>query len=109
MNYKGKLYGRIGNNTYFDTAYTTDDWDAMEAKIKEIEKVKRKPLPDGTLPLTDEELEEIAKILDIHKIYGVRLIFEHLEYKDYDGCYPEIMNIKAILWLADRFDLTSNN
>lgn len=71
--------------------------------------IKRKPLPDGTLPMTDEELEEIAKILDIHKIYGVRLIFEHLEYKDYDGCYPEIMNVKAILWLNDRFDLSSNN
>jgi hypothetical protein len=67
---------------------------------------KRKPLADGTLPLTESELDSIAKILDIHKIYGVRLIFEKLEYKDYEGCCPEIVNIKAIAYLLERFDLT---
>ena len=68
---------------------------------------KRKPLSDGTLPMTDGELDSLAKILDTHKIYGVRLIFEKLEYKDYEGyCYyHEIVNIKAIAYLLERFEL----
>ena len=71
----------------------------------ELKPTKRKPLPDCTLPLTDSELDSLAKILDTHKIYGVRLIFEKLEYKDYEGCYPEIVNIKAIAYLLERFEL----
>ena len=69
--------------------------------------IKRKPLSDGTLPMTDGELDSLAKILDTHKIYGVRLIFEKLEYKDYEGyCYyHEIVNIKAIAYLLERFEL----
>jgi hypothetical protein len=107
MNYKGKLYGRIGNNTYFDTAYTTDDWDAMEAKIKEIEKVKRKPLSDGTLELTESELEEFDKLF-YHNTKCLKIsasgvfILSNAEKNI-------INNYKAILWLAERFDLTSNN
>lgn len=36
MEYHGKLYGKIGKK-YFDTTRTSDDWDAMEKRISELE------------------------------------------------------------------------
>jgi len=32
MEYKGKLYGKIGKK-YFDTGKTTDDWDRLDSNI----------------------------------------------------------------------------
>lgn len=37
MKYTGKLYGRAGG-MHFDTGHTTDNWDAMEARIQNIDK-----------------------------------------------------------------------
>jgi len=37
MKYIGKLYGRFDARKYFDTGKTSEDWDAMEQKIKELE------------------------------------------------------------------------
>lgn len=36
MEYKGKLYGRV-KNKYFDTGKTSDDYDALEKKVIELE------------------------------------------------------------------------
>ena len=36
MEYKGKLYGKIGNK-YFDTSHTAEDWDKLTDRIKELE------------------------------------------------------------------------
>lgn len=36
MEYKGKLYGKVGNIT-FPLLHTTDDWEAMEKRIAELE------------------------------------------------------------------------
>lgn len=36
MEYKGKLYGKA-NGVTFPLLNTTDDWDKMEARIKELE------------------------------------------------------------------------
>lgn len=33
MNYTGKLYGNIGNNSYFDTGKTGKDWDKLEEQL----------------------------------------------------------------------------
>lgn len=39
MKYKGKLFGQIGQTRkYFDTGRTSDEWDAMEARIEELER-----------------------------------------------------------------------
>ncbi len=94
-----------------DWSQIGDRIDEIKLMLDNIKKPKRKPLSDGTLPLTDSELDSLAKILDTHKIYGVRLIFEKLEYKDYEGyCYyHEIVNIKAIAYLLERFDLFKKN
>lgn len=37
MDYKGKLYGKIGNK-YFDTSYTSDDWDRLNNENTELKK-----------------------------------------------------------------------
>ncbi len=37
MEYKGKLYGRMGGKMYFDTGKTADDWDALEKRVSELE------------------------------------------------------------------------
>jgi hypothetical protein len=36
MEDKGKLYGKVGNIT-FPLLHTTDDWEAMEKRIAELE------------------------------------------------------------------------
>jgi len=35
MDYKGKLYGKIGNK-YFDTGKTSEDWDRLESNKVEL-------------------------------------------------------------------------
>ena len=37
MNYKGKLYGKVGKK-YFDTGKTSDDWDEMIDALVEAHK-----------------------------------------------------------------------
>jgi hypothetical protein len=36
MDYKGKLYGRVGGKNYFDTGKIADDWDKLEKQITEL-------------------------------------------------------------------------
>jgi len=36
MQYKGKLYGRVGLNKYFDTGKTSDDYDILEKSNAEL-------------------------------------------------------------------------
>ena len=69
---------------------------------------KRNPLPDGTLELTEEELGEFCKMmgyLDINKI----TIDDNLCFRCYEYGWRIVTNIRAILWLADRFNLEGNN
>jgi hypothetical protein len=51
MEYKGKLYGKVGNSL-FPLLYTTDDWEAMEKRIAELE-AENTALKKG-FPTTDE-------------------------------------------------------
>ena len=71
---------------------------------------KRKPLSDDSLPLTKEELEEFSKIIG-KKVTLVEIVNDAIFISyfvesagDYGG--EEISSIKAILYLAERFDLT---
>lgn len=69
--------------------------------------IKRKPLSDGTLELTESELREFNKLF-YHNTKCLKIsasgvfILSNAEKNI-------INNYKAILWLAERFDLTSNN
>jgi hypothetical protein len=91
-----------------------------------IEKEKRKPLPDGTLELTEEELIEFFSLTGRtndgkYPIYFFKNVYIEDCYYIYadmsrrgenyekDSGHILITNIKAILWLAERFELTSNN
>ena len=70
--------------------------------ITESNPPKRKPLPDGSLPMTKEELEEFSKINGF-TVKDVQYdgTYIHLNKRDYMGlCY-----VKAILYLANLFDL----
>ena len=102
----------------FDYAYRKEDILKLGKKIidrKDIinlenfrivkpNKPKRKPLSDGTLELTDEELSEF-----IHLFYPNTKTLKISA----SGCFilsnaerNIINNYKAILWLAERFNLT---
>lgn len=71
--------------------------------ITESKPPKRKPLPDGVLPMTDEELEEFSKIIGIKvKKVVVKNINVFVNYID-EGY--RIGNYKAILYLNTLFDL----
>ena len=69
--------------------------------------IKRKPLPDGTLPMTESELREFNKLF-YHNTKCLKIsasgvfILSNAEKNI-------INNYKAILCLAERFELTSNN
>ena len=80
--------------------------------------VKRKPLPDGSLPMTSEELREFNKIVadfikrffqityqNRVKIYEdkVCLVFKHDYTRDEHLIF--VSELKAILYLATLFDL----
>lgn len=84
----------------------------------ESETAKRKPLPDGSLPMTSEELREFNKIVadfikrffqityqNRVKIYEdkVCLVFKHDYTRDEHLIF--VSELKAILYLATLFDL----
>ena len=75
---------------------------------------KRKPLSDGTLELTEKEKIEFIKVVwfDIHDDLKVDYVMIQedeilMRYGDLDMfTLTTIQNYKAILYLAERFDLT---
>jgi len=88
--------------------------------------IKRKPLPDGTLPMTESELIEFFSLTGRtndgkYPIYFFKNVYVDDCYYIYadmsrrgenyekDSGHILITNVKAILWLAERFELTSNN
>lgn len=106
------------NDFVFDYAYRKEDILKLGKKnidrkdiinlenfrIVKPNKPKRKPLSDGTLELTDEELSEF-----IHLFYPNTKTLKISA----SGCFilsnaerNIINNYKAILYLAERFDLT---
>lgn len=67
--------------------------------------VKRKPLPDGSLELTSEELckfNQLMELTEIKKVF-VKNGFIYYTFFDLDII---LSDVKAILYLADLFDLT---
>ena len=65
---------------------------------------KRKPLSDGTLPLTNGEMSELCEIMGYQNI--CKIFYDNkLHFKCFDKGWGIITDVKAILWLAERFDL----
>ena len=74
-----------------------------------IDKPKRKPLSDGTLPLTNGELEELRRFTGIgmETVVLVEYVPNQFIWVTYSSGREETLdNVKAILYLAERFDLT---
>lgn len=64
MEYKGKLYGKIGNK-YFDTGHTTDDYDDLINRIEELDKIVGQNLPLDCVSNQRELLIAFAKWANI--------------------------------------------
>lgn len=88
-----------------------DRIDEIKLIFNDIEKPKRKPLSDGTLPLTKEEIKTVEEMTGIYFIAKVVYTIGKLRAVILADSQTvvNILNVKAILWLADRFELTSNN
>ena len=79
--------------------------------ITSMPQPKRKPLANGTLPLTSEELKEFAKIMNTISVSNVSLMYDSIYYDDYCDCNTvekSTESVKAILYLANLFDLTED-
>lgn len=67
MEYKGKLYGKVGKS-YFPLYATTDDWDALQKRVSDLEaenKSLRQSLVSAMLPdLDTDKAEELAMETD---------------------------------------------
>ena len=111
-NCKYGKYASVGECDYKgeDRATCTCKEARDEAQIKP----KRKPLPDGTLPLTEREVMEFEKLVEEPDIEKVKLdgvggveYFVKSEYKHTLGLgtHRTVYEIEVILWLAERFDL----
>ena len=67
--------------------------------------IKRKPLSDGTLPLTNGEMSELCEIMGYQNI--CKIFYDNkLHFKCFDKGWGIITDVKAVLYLAERFDLT---
>ena len=66
---------------------------------------KRKPLSDGTLPLTNGEMSELCEIMGYQNI--CKIFYDNkLHFKCFDKGWGIITDVKAVLYLAERFNLT---
>ena len=61
--------------------------------------------------LSDEELVCIKEMTGAVFALGVKIVYSHLEYVLPNGHFDTkcVESLKAILWLAERFELTTNN
>jgi hypothetical protein len=71
---------------------------------------KRKPLPCGTLQLTDSEKAEFADIIRIPAVYRVVCSREYVIYYISPYHVPVYVdNYKAIQYILEKFDLQNSN
>jgi hypothetical protein len=85
MEYKGKLYGRLGGRRYFDTGKTADDWDALEKRVAELEEENQalsQPLVSGALPLTIKGLDVEALANTIYEKWSLIIDGRRIMPKD---------------------------
>jgi hypothetical protein len=75
MEYKGKLYGKVGEQV-FPLLNTTDDWEKMENRIKELE------AENEALKRTDLN---VARINDMYKNVRLALTDSEEKYEPYFG------------------------
>ena len=86
--------------------YRDDDRAICTCKqaIAEANPPKRKPLPDGTLPLTESEKSELSEMMGYENISEI-FYDNKLHFKCFDKGWGIIIDVKAILYLTNLFDL----
>ena len=86
--------------------YRDDDRAICTCKqaIAEATPPKRKPLPDGTLPLTESEKSELFEMMGYENIFEI-FYDNKLYFKCFDKGWGIIIDVKAILYLVNLFDL----
>lgn len=70
--------------------------------------IKRKPLSDGTLPMSDEDFKDFYRLWrGFDTVIEIRLDknADNIVARRHNGTHIDIKNYKAILWLNERFDL----
>ena len=86
------------------------DWVLNTAKERwNMRPEKRSPLPDGTLPLTEEERGYISENY-LGYMFSEITVRRHTMHGDiglflFCGCEVRIDDLRIILWLAERFNL----
>lgn len=77
MEYKGKLYGKAGE-VVFPLLHTTDDWEAMEKKIAELEaqcESQKSAIPIVRISLpSDAEIHSMADEVSLRQDTRDRMI-----------------------------------
>ena len=82
-----------------------EDNDYIVHSIDEL-KPKRSPDANGVLPLTKSELKTFENLVDEENIEAVILENDGLEIRiKNEECKLAVYEVKAILWLAERFEL----
>ena len=74
--------------------------------LKEMAKPKRKPDTNGVLPLTEKELRELEGMTGIYFTEKIAFTIDKLRVLGEYNKWTPITNVKAILWLSERFNLT---
>ena len=88
-----------------DWSQIGDRVDEIKLMFDDLEKPKRQPLADGTLPLTNGEMSELCEIMGYQNI--CKIFYDNkLHFKCFDKGWGIITDVKAILYLAERFNLT---
>lgn len=100
--YPEKIYAteKVGTSGIHCLDYRNFDDDVEYVIVKP----KRKPLPDGRLPMTDDELLEFNQLMELTEIKKVFIKngFIYYTFLDLDII---LSDVKAILYLANLFDL----
>ena len=100
---KDEEIGRLKNTVYEQNRTINELRERLNNKPE-----KRNILPSGDIPLTEEERKEFQGIMRFFSDdYVIKLSTRgYLYYKYKDQSPTPFCNIKAILWLAERFNLT---
>lgn len=80
------------------------EWIDGDGWAKINDEPKRKPLPDGRLPMTSEELLEFNQLIELTEIKKVFIKNGFIYYTFFDLDII-LSDVKAIIYLATLFDL----
>jgi hypothetical protein len=97
-----------GRNLAHDDRESEEFVDIFIKYNPELFKTKRQPLADGTLPLTIGEFSEFSEMMGYENTSEI-FYDNKLHFKCFSKGWGIITDVKAILYLAERFNLTEES